>query len=341
MQLKWISMVVGALASLSSVTAATVTCDAGYYRAGNACVLCQAGRYSSAASTSTSCSTAPIGYYDSGTGNIQAHACPLGTYSATSGSSSCSTCPSGYTTSSTASTSSAQCTKCSAGTKAVTDSDGSVTCSTCPQGSYSSAGQKSCTACSAGYTSPASATSSSQCTACSLGTYAMTDSSTGAVSCSACPKGTYQSSSGKTTCTSCATGLTTTGTGATSSNQCAPQPTGGLGRRKRSMNCMRGYKKCFHYSGLGGFECVDVARDPESCGGCVAPEGVLQAAPTNDDEDYEEATGQDCTAIPGVNTTTCRRGQCVIEKCRKGYAKLRDAGGKEQCIKHVLNTQEF
>ncbi|KAG9028644.1 Dihydroxyacetone synthase [Tulasnella sp. JGI-2019a] len=227
------------------------------------------------------------------------------------------------------------------GTKAVTDSDGSVTCSTCPQGSYSSAGQKSCTACSAGYTSPASATSSSQCTACSLGTYAMTDSSTGAVSCSACPKGTYQSSSGKTTCTSCATGLTTTGTGATSSNQCVPQPTGGLGRRKRSMNCMRGYKKCFHYSGLSGFECVDVARDPESCGGCVAPEGVLQAARTNDDEDYEEATGQDCTAIPGVNTTTCRRGQCVIEKCRKGYAKLRDAGGKEQCIKHVLNTQEF
>ncbi|KAG9004415.1 Dihydroxyacetone synthase [Tulasnella sp. JGI-2019a] len=278
----------------------------------------------SAASTSTSCSTTPAGNYDSGTGNTQPNPCPLG-----------------YTTPSTGSTNANKCTMCSAGTKAVTDNTGSVTCSACPQGSWSSAGQTTCTACPSGSTSPASATSSSQCTACAPGNKAVTDGSTGAVSCSACPKGTYQSSSGQTSCTSCAAGSTTTGTGSTSISQCTPQPTGGLGRRKRSMNCMRGYKKCFHYSGVGRFECVDVANDPESCGGCVAPEGVLQATRTSDNRDHEEATGEDCTAIPGVSTTTCRRGQCVIEKCRKGYAKLRDVGGKEHCVKHRLNTQLF
>ncbi|KAG9028646.1 Dihydroxyacetone synthase [Tulasnella sp. JGI-2019a] len=105
---------------------------------------------------------------------------------------------------------------------------------------------------------------------------------------------------------------------------------------------MQGYKRCFNYSGVGGFECINVTKDPESCGGCVAPEGVLQATRTSDYGNYEEATGgQDCTAIPGVSATTCRRGQCVIEACRKGYAKLREASGKERCIKHVLNSQLF
>ncbi|KAG8999661.1 Dihydroxyacetone synthase [Tulasnella sp. JGI-2019a] len=102
---------------------------------------------------------------------------------------------------------------------------------------------------------------------------------------------------------------------------------------------MRGYKKCFYYSGIGGFECVDIARDPESCGGCVAPEGVPQATRTNEDEHRAETIGRDCTAIPGVSITTCHRGQCVIQTCRKQYTKVFGANGQEQCIARVLNTQ--
>ncbi|KAG9031638.1 Dihydroxyacetone synthase [Tulasnella sp. JGI-2019a] len=343
MQLKCILTIVGALASLSSVVAPGPppnTCPAGDFRSGSSCLPCQPGSYSSGPSSSTSCSATPAGNYDSGTGNTQPYPCPIGTYAETSGNPSCTACPSGYTTSSTGSTTIHKCKACDAGTKAVTDNTGSVTCSACPQGSWSSSGQTTCTSCPSGSTSPASATSSSQCTACSPGNKAVTDGSTGVVSCSACPKGSYQSLSGQTTCQSCPAGSTTAGTGTTSSTQCTPQPTGGLGRKKRSMSCLRGYKKCFQYSGIGGFECVDIANDPESCGGCVAPEGVLRATRTNDDDDeYEEATGEDCTAIPGASTTTCRRGQCVIEKCRKGFMKLRDARGKARCVRRFLDTQ--
>ncbi|KAG8873930.1 hypothetical protein FRB98_008717 [Tulasnella sp. 332] len=131
------------------------------------------------------------------------------------------------------------------------------------------------------------------------------------------------------------------------------QPTHGLGKRKRSLTCMRGYQRCAQYAGLGGFECVDTANDPESCGGCVVPEGISQR---DMDNGYDEASGQDCTAIPGVSATTCRRGKPAlpqdssrfaglmgvtpsVEKCRKGFAKVRDANGQQYCKKSIQVNQ--
>lgn len=64
-------------------------------------------------------------------------------------------------------------------------------------------------------------------------------------------------------------------------------------------------------SGRGGFDCVDVANDPESCGDCVAPFGSGVTS-----EDGEEYTGQDCTAIQGVSVAGCRRGSCYVGEYR-------------------------
>ncbi|KAG9043095.1 hypothetical protein FS837_010035 [Tulasnella sp. UAMH 9824] len=99
-----------------------------------------------------------------------------------------------------------------------------------------------------------------------------------------------------------------------SDNVC-PNPTGSgpIGTaitRKKRMHCTRGLESCPHYSGRGGFECVDTQTDAESCGGCVSPDG--------------KGSGTDCTAIEGVSVARCAKGSCVIDACRKGYAKSLD-----------------
>ena len=64
---------------------------------------------------------------------------------------------------------------------------------------------------------------------------------------------------------------------------------------------------------LRAHECVDVRRDLESCGGCVY-----------DDSPFGERTadgGRDCSAIPNVDSVTCKAGACVIGEYRGDFLK--------------------
>ncbi|KAF8886719.1 hypothetical protein BD779DRAFT_1470986 [Infundibulicybe gibba] len=70
--------------------------------------------------------------------------------------------------------------------------------------------------------------------------------------------------------------------------------------------------------GTTGYECVDVANDLESCGGCVG---------FSRDGRKSEDGGRDCSAIPGVDTVECTLGKCVIKRCRSGYKKARFGDG--------------
>ncbi|KAI9070008.1 hypothetical protein FKP32DRAFT_1535591, partial [Trametes sanguinea] len=59
------------------------------------------------------------------------------------------------------------------------------------------------------------------------------------------------------------------------------------------------------------FECIDIRRDLESCGGCVY-----------NDSPFGERTaggGRDCSAIPNVDNVRCDKGECVIGKCMHGF----------------------
>lgn len=49
------------------------------------------------------------------------------------------------------------------------------------------------------------------------------------------------------------------------------------------------------------YECVDVQRDLEACGGCPGVDGV------------------DCTSLEGVNDVACVRGECEVRSCERGY----------------------
>jgi len=98
-----------------------------------------------------------------------------------------------------------------------------------------------------------------------------------------------------------------------------------MNRRRSTAKCIRGYKRCPHYAGIGGFECVDIDNDPESCGGCVGFDFVRGDA------------GQDCTDIPNVSVVKCVSRKCMIETCRKGYT--RSADGKSCLLTRSLQVQ--
>jgi hypothetical protein len=45
--------------------------------------------------------------------------------------------------------------------------------------------------------------------------------------------------------------------------------------------------------------------------------------------------GVDCTATPGVSDVQCRRGYCVVHKCKKGYELVPTVGeidGLFECV---------
>ena len=112
--------------------------------------------------------------------------------------------------------------------------------------------------------------------------------------------------------------------------------------------CPSGTKSCPLYGStfgrgfLKGYECVDVQRDLESCGGCALNDSPFgQPAPDG---------GRDCSAIPFVHDVQCKGGACVVgewfafwsgtdatgtgsdglwpytEKCRDGYEPAADKG---------------
>ncbi|KAI9453933.1 hypothetical protein F5148DRAFT_985380 [Russula earlei] len=64
--------------------------------------------------------------------------------------------------------------------------------------------------------------------------------------------------------------------------------------------------------GRRAWECVNTARDLESCGGCVLP--LTPYSPI----------GTDCTTLPGVADVSCISGECVVHRCLHGYTHSRD-----------------
>ncbi|KAG8958012.1 hypothetical protein FRC03_009539 [Tulasnella sp. 419] len=77
--------------------------------------------------------------------------------------------------------------------------------------------------------------------------------------------------------------------------------------------------------GRGGYDCVDVANDLESCGGCM---------------DFTDSpdSGKDCTAIEGANAIQCVKGKCVVHSCKPGY-QLNSAGGCDPALSSQLKRR--
>ncbi|QRV72395.1 hypothetical protein RhiJN_00409 [Ceratobasidium sp. AG-Ba] len=76
-------------------------------------------------------------------------------------------------------------------------------------------------------------------------------------------------------------------------------------------SCPSGQQRCDVWTGRGGSECINTLTHSESCGGCVAPEGM-------ESSDY---TGKDCTAIPNVGKVSCDAGRCNIITCSPGFER--------------------
>ncbi|KAH9974991.1 hypothetical protein BGW80DRAFT_1487994 [Lactifluus volemus] len=77
--------------------------------------------------------------------------------------------------------------------------------------------------------------------------------------------------------------------------------------------------------GARSWECINTARDLESCGGCVLP--LTPYVPI----------GQDCTSLPGIADVACIAGECVVDRCLPGYVLARDGN---HCISRHGNISQ-
>lgn len=260
---------------------------------------------------------------------------------------SCKNCPDGYINAhSVTSNKATTCTPCDAGqgsntghTQCTTCNDGKyatggTVCMSCPAGQTSTSNHQGCQKCPVGKYSSAGGT----CQACAKGTF---NNVAGAKSCCSCCAGWYSDSTGSTSCKQCTAPWKFSAVGSDNSSDCksnqgsgpnklpdptlscsmvadnvCPNPTGNgpvgtaISRKRRNIQCTKGFEACTRFSGEGGFDCVDTNNDPESCGGCRTLDG--------------EGSGTDCTAIKGVSVTRCVKRSCVIDSCRKGWVKSLD-----------------
>ncbi|KAH9975089.1 hypothetical protein BGW80DRAFT_1225415 [Lactifluus volemus] len=79
--------------------------------------------------------------------------------------------------------------------------------------------------------------------------------------------------------------------------------------------------------GARSWECINTARDLESCGGCILP--LTPYVPI----------GQDCTSLPGVADVACIAGECVVRHCLPGYVPARD--GTHCVSRHGKISQHY
>lgn len=75
-----------------------------------------------------------------------------------------------------------------------------------------------------------------------------------------------------------------------------------------------GFRSCPAPSNPDVLECINIMTDLESCGGCVSL-GTFSSE------------GRDCTAIAHVDSVSCQKGSCVIEKCASGYKVAKSLQG--------------
>ncbi|KAG8943613.1 hypothetical protein FRC04_002774 [Tulasnella sp. 424] len=291
-------LLVAAAALLAhQASAQSVTCNSGYYiDASLNCQKCPDGSINANSVTSshaTSCTPCPAGG-GSNPGHTSCTTCTAGKYA--TGGTVCMSCPAGQT-----STSNHQgCQKCAAGTA---NPSAGGTCQDCPKGSFNNVvGAKSCCDCCAGWYSE----------------------STGSISCDQCPSPRKYSAVRSDNNSDCkqnpGSGLNklpnyTTSCSMVADNVC-PNPTGdgpqgtAISRKRRNVQCTKGFEACPRFSGQGGFDCIDTENNPEACGGCRSLDG--------------QGSGTDCTAIKGVSVTRCVKMSCVIDSCRKGWVKSLD-----------------
>ncbi|WVQ85514.1 hypothetical protein IAT38_007679 [Cryptococcus sp. DSM 104549] len=85
--------------------------------------------------------------------------------------------------------------------------------------------------------------------------------------------------------------------------------------KERAWDCPTGMKACNVDGAQDSWECVDPARDLESCGGCTYGDFVRGAV------NLTEPTGFDCTTIPGIlrGSVTCSDGRCTAFACKRGW----------------------
>jgi hypothetical protein len=84
-------------------------------------------------------------------------------------------------------------------------------------------------------------------------------------------------------------------------------------RPRTSSPCPAGLEACPISSLIGGsYECIDIAVELESCGGCSSL-----------------GEGQDCTAIPGAWNVGCEQGACAVYTCSAGFRRSQDG---KSCI---------
>ncbi|GAA5942048.1 hypothetical protein JCM10213_004373, partial [Rhodosporidiobolus nylandii] len=68
--------------------------------------------------------------------------------------------------------------------------------------------------------------------------------------------------------------------------------------------CPAGERAC-PIGSLGGWECMDVSNELESCGGCPG-----------------EPSSVNCLTLPGVENVGCAENQCIVSSCRPGFRLL-------------------
>ncbi|KAI0655600.1 hypothetical protein C8Q70DRAFT_422783 [Cubamyces menziesii] len=196
-----------------------------------------------------------------------------------------------------------------------------------------------------------------RCSDCPAGTFSGVSGST---TCCTCCAGYYQDHSGQSSCKKCPSNRPYSVPGATSSNQCRSgsgaanscvqtnsqtcPPTGGGNPSPRAEKrrvgpskyndavCPFGWRSCPVWgirgkSGEAVFECVDIRRDLEACGGCVyndSPFGERTAA-----------GGRDCSAIPNVDEVRCEKGQCIIRECNLWSVQVDDGANRPDRYREV------
>ncbi|KAF8886724.1 hypothetical protein BD779DRAFT_1441470, partial [Infundibulicybe gibba] len=288
----------------------------------------------------------PPGQFNPSTGNTPCNKCPAGYYAPNKGTKICTPARAGYYVGVPGSTSDSPC---SAGT--YSGLTASTECSSCPPGKYCpSDGLSIPLLCLAGRFSTGGNVVA--CDLCPAGSFNNVLGSTG---CCLCCAGRFSTLLGSTSCTSCPSWKMYSAPGSIHEGKCSatrglyqpatsclqnqdtrscpasqPYPTGNYAKRNiYPKTCSTsGHKNCPIFkntrqraSVLAGYECVDVANDLESCGGCVNFNSVNGSR--------SEDGGRDCSGIPHVNAVSCSSGRCIIGSCRTGYKVSSDG---ESCV---------
>ncbi|KAH7343732.1 hypothetical protein B0J17DRAFT_764900 [Rhizoctonia solani] len=97
-------------------------------------------------------------------------------------------------------------------------------------------------------------------------------------------------------------------------------------RSLSSAHCPTGTEMCGVLGRPDTWECLEVEKDLESCGGCAYPFFPGQEP------------GVDCSAIPGADVVACREGQCEVTKCVDNWTISADGHACEP-NEHAKNRQ--